>query len=414
MVESFRFRICSPADLVGRITQRMNSRITKTVLIFVMSCLLIAATSKLIVSPTDYPNSDFFSFWLSGRMLQSYQNPYEADGWVQAHYTYNAHWISDSTFLYPIPLAILFIPFGAFDLYSAFVAWVWLSQFLLLISIALLFPLLGNNRKHYIVPLALGILLYRPVIPLLVNGQLSSLFLLAIVAAGLLWERDQWVCGGVTLSVLFLKPSIGIPIVGLVGLYLLVRRQYSGLLGLATGGLALLVLGLLINLNWMGEYLDVLSSKQSETFGYSATAWGLSGLAVHFDQPYTVALGLLITVLGVLFFLFMLVRKRLPPLHGLALAVAVALFVTPYLWPYDQILLLLPMLLTIAALKDRGAPYIVNALVFLGVDIVGWFLFAWSTRIQIENPNSLLSLLILGLFAFTLSPNRDAITDDAK
>jgi hypothetical protein len=381
----------------------MNARKITSGLVIVLLCVLFGGTSRLIVSPTNYPNSDFFSFWLSGRMLQSYQNPYEAEGWVEAHHTYGAKWISDPTFLYPIPLAILFIPFGAFDLYPAFVAWVWLSQILLLISALILFPLLGENRKHFIVPVALGILLYRPVISLLVNGQLSAIFLLAIVGAGRLWERGRWFWGGAALSILLLKPSIGVPIIALAGLFLLVRKSYRGLAGVGAGGMGILLVGLLLNPNWVSEYLGVVQSKQSETFGYSSTLWGLSGLAVGFDPTYTILLGAILTlVICTLYFLAIRRWKTMSPLHGLALSVAVALFVTPYLWPYDQVLLWLPMTLSMPALIKQRAPYLVSALLFLGVDIIGWLLFGWSATIRMENPNSLMTLLVLGLFAIIL------------
>jgi hypothetical protein len=381
----------------------MNAKKLLTIIIILLLCILFGITSRLIVSPTEYSNSDFFSFWLSGRMLQSSQNPYNAEGWIRAHYEYGAEWISDATFLYPLPLAFLFIPFGVFNLYPAFVVWVWLSQILLLVSISLLFSIFGTEQRHYVIPVALGVLLYRPVIPLLVNGQFSAAFLLVIVGTGMLWERKYWMWGGALLSLLFLKPNIGVPIIALTSLYLVVRKSYRGILGVGVGGVGILVLGLMLDSNWVWEYLGVLQSKQAETFGYSSTIWGLSGLMVGFDQVHMLMLGILLTAgIGGYFSLIVVRRKSITPLQGLALSVTTALLVTPYLWPYDQTLLILPILLTIAALKKHQFPYLVCALFFVVVDIAGWLLFGWTAKIQMENPNSLLTLLVFGLLMFVL------------
>lgn len=373
-------------------------------LFIVFICILFGFTSKLIVHPDNYPNSDFFSFWLSGRMLSSGQDPYEAEGWVGAHYKYGAEWISDRTFLYPLPLAILFVPFGLLPLYIAFLAWVWLSLILLWTSVALLLSSFGVNWKHYVTPIVLGILLYRPTIPLLVNGQLSAIFLSVIVGSGVLWERGRWLWGGVLLSILFLKPNIGVPILALVVLYLLVYKSYGGLLGIVLGGAGILITGLLFDSAWIGKYLDVLQGKQLETFGYSVTLWGLFALAVDFHRNLTFLLGVFFTLLGCSSYLIKIVKTRLAPLQGLALAVTIALLITPYLWPYDQVLLILPIVISMLAMKNRRLPYLVGALSFILLDIFGWLLFGWSLRLQMENPNSLLTLLVLVLLLLALRP----------
>jgi hypothetical protein len=368
--------------------------------------LLFGLTSKLLVTPTNYPNSDFFSFWLAGRMVHTGQNPYVEEGWVRAHQVYGAEWISDPTFLYPIPLAIFFIPFGLLDLYDAFVLWVWLSLVLLLVSVVMLLPLFGSVRKHFILPVALGILLYRPALPLLLNGQLAAFFFLLLVVTGVFWEKGHWTWGGVIVSFLALKPNIGVPILGLISLYLLVHKYYKGLLGMGLGLIGMWALGGLYVANWVELYLGVLQAKHAQTFGFSATIWGLSAFVSRFNHEVTLVIGsVAVLFVSILFFVLITRPKAITPMVALALSVSAGLLVTPYLWPYDQVLLFLPIILIMAFLR-KAYPYLGIALVFIVIDVIGWVLFSFSINIQMENLNALLTLTVLALQSYSIFQDR--------
>src|SRR5512146_543776 len=75
-----------------------------------------------VISPVDYANSDFFTFWLSGHLAALGQDPYVAGTWIAAHYQFGATWIPNATFIYPQPLSLLFIPLGLLPVHGAFVA----------------------------------------------------------------------------------------------------------------------------------------------------------------------------------------------------------------------------------------------------------------------------------------------------
>jgi len=327
-------------------------------------------------------------------------------GWIDAHYVYDAEWISDPTFLYPIQLAMFFVPLGILDLYDAFVLWDWLSQTLLLLAVLLLLPLFGGARKHYVLPIALGILLYRPSIPLLFNGQLSAFFLLIIILVGGFWEKEHWIWGGMLASLLFLKPNLGGPILVLLGLYLVIQKKFRGILGIGLGTVILLIIGWVYDPDWVGTYLHVLQSKHSLTFGLSATVWGLSALICDFKLYPTLIIGSIIVLLVlILYFLLLTKVKEITPLTGVAISISTALLVTPYLWPYDQVLLFLPIILIMAILKNSGFPYLGTVMVFIGIDIAAWILFGISARRGMENLNALLSVIVFGLQAFLLFRN---------
>jgi hypothetical protein len=125
------------------------------VLIFGGFSFLVA---EKIVRWVDYLNSDFFSFWLSGRMMWTGQSPYFEYDWVQGHIIYGATWISDTSFLYPLPLALFYTPLGLLSLYNAYIIWIISLEVLIVSSVfALFFQLTKSERIKYIIPFLVGV-----------------------------------------------------------------------------------------------------------------------------------------------------------------------------------------------------------------------------------------------------------------
>ena len=214
------------------------------VLILLLGIVFLLVAVK-IVNAIDYRNSDFFSFWLAGRMMWTGQDPYLTDDWILGHNQFDATWISDPNFLYPLPLALFFAPLGWLPLYYAFIVWIFLLESMIFFSAISLINL-GDNpqKKHFIVPILVSILIFRPAIIAVLNGQISGFLLFVMVCVILLWNKSHWVLGGAALAIVALKPNIGIPIIALVSLWLLFNKKINSLAGVAASGLALVLLGL--------------------------------------------------------------------------------------------------------------------------------------------------------------------------
>ncbi|MDW8227745.1 MAG: hypothetical protein RMJ60_08105, partial [Anaerolineales bacterium] len=97
--------------------------------------LITFAFSLWLVDPVRSANSDFFTFWLAARLVLEGYNPYLTDIWVGGHHLYGATWIPNQTFIYPLPVALLFLPLGALPLYWAYLLWVWILEGLILLSL---------------------------------------------------------------------------------------------------------------------------------------------------------------------------------------------------------------------------------------------------------------------------------------
>lgn len=371
--------------------------------LLIISILIIGLSflgGRAIVGGYENPgNSDFFSFWLSGRLVATNQNPYSAYVWVNGHHLYNSTWIPDLTFLYPLPLSILFVPLSLLSIKLAFSIWVSLTIILLLIEIRLMLNYFGSDKKYFIFPVLGGVILFRPVVSLFTNGQLSAVFFLIFILAVLLWEKNQSFWGGVILGFSLLKPNLGVLIIGLSGLYLVKQHKYKAILGIGTSGLFLMLIGFLINPSWISQYVTVLMTKHDATSGYVPTIWGLTHLPTNFDSNIANLIGAGICVILLLVYIFIIFRINLksPSLvFGLVILIMVA--TTPYLWPYDQIYLIFPIILTMWMARKMGASFLIVSLLFILLSIVSYVLFGISIAMQMENINGLITIIALILY----------------
>ncbi|NMB87352.1 MAG: DUF2029 domain-containing protein [Chloroflexi bacterium] len=358
---------------------------------------LLAAT--WLVNALIYADSDFFSFWLAGRMNWTQQSPYSAEQWIAGHSQNGAQWVSDATFLYPLPLAVLLAPLGLLPLKAAYILWVTLSQVAVVVSILLLAGLeRGRPRAPLVFPLLLGAFVLRPTLVTLRNGQLGAFLLLAACLAIYLWSRGAWFQGALALACLLLKPTLGGPVIALALVWLLARRQSNAIAGLAACALAFFLLGALRDPGWAGQFLAFGGQKLNSTFGYSPTLWGLSSLACGANAACTWAAGGL-TSLACLVgtAAVLLARKGLSPWSALGLILATALLATPYVWGYDQVLLLAPIAWITATLYRRGEAYLLTAVIPLSFAILSLGLLYLATRFNKDAWSALLPLACAAL-----------------
>ena len=132
---------------------------------------------------------------------------------------------------------------------------------------------------------------------------MSGLFLIILVGLAFLWQKGYWFQGGLLLGLLALKPNLGIPIIGLLAIWLLIQKQWRALLGTLVSGIILLVAGLIYDPTWVSQYWLVGSAKLAVTFGGSPTVWGLGALISHNNSTWTLLFGGL-AALGILFGFF--------------------------------------------------------------------------------------------------------------
>jgi hypothetical protein len=371
--------------------------------------IIFYGISVKFIHPVEYANRDFFSFWLAGYVTKLGQNPYSTEIWVRGHDLFGASWIPNLTFIYPLPLSLIFVPFALLSLYQAYVVWGIFTQFMIVISVFLLLRLSPKIQiKHFIFLVLVGIILSRQAITTLVIGQISGFLLVVITCVLYCWQRGKWRLGTAILPILALKPNLGIPIISLLLIYLIRKKEYPSLIFGGISSFVLLLLGFVQNPRWMLDFWNVGINFLSSNFGFSPTIWGISSFLCHFDLNCTIVYGSFICVLifGAYGYLIMRKTQVLSPMIVIGFSTTIMLLITPYTWTYDQLLLLIPILSLAFSLSDDGVKFVPISMILLAMGIFAMIL-VWVTAItQLEIWNAALPLSVLGFsfwYVFSLS-----------
>lgn len=333
-----------------------------------LGCILCVVAS-LAATSANVPQSDFFQFWAAGHIVAAGGTPYDAATWQAVHSSNNAK-LMDGQFIYPLPVAIMAMPLGFLSPSVAYLLWFQLSTGMLATAVLLCTQ---SSRRWVIVLLVAG-LAFRPVLSALIMGHLVTMQLLAAAAAWRCWTTGRWAAGGLAMSLLAIKPGLGLPIIGLVALWLAARRRWAGLAGLAAGGAGLGLIGVVYMVDWPIQFVAIIMAKPG-----------------YYGQPSLAGLGLIGVVVAIVLVLefcrLALFVDDIGTVIGMALAVGLA--VAPYVWTYDHALLLLPILVLLGRWPAHLA-----VLALLAVDLLAAGLAVASSMLQIELINVALPVAV--------------------
>lgn len=369
-----------------------------------LTFLLILAGLVLISAVAVYftagdPLFDFTAFWIAGRLTIEGQDPYLSADWIPVYSQFETLGLADNqTFLYPKPILLLFLPFGALPLKTASILWLVLTQMAVLAAVLFLARSWRSDvRIRYLIPFLIGVIIFRPFLLTLNLGQLGAFFLLVLTFNLVLWRRQVFFKSGMLLSLLALKPSLGFPIIALVSLWFLLKRKWPHFLGLAAGGVSLLVLGWVFDLDWVSKFLSIGTGKVSATFGFHPTLWGISGYLCSHNQSCALASGGTLTVLflGAFIWAVWKYRDRLSLENLTAVSISLALWLTPYLWAYDHLLLVLPLAVTVGNLIRKNQNYVLPAAVMAVLSIISMLFLNLAVAIDNDTWSALVPLVSL-------------------
>lgn len=385
----------------------MNSLSIRTKFWLVLALLAMLAHAWIVADAFNYMNGrDFFTFWLGGRMILDGQDPTVTTEWFNAvaHYTQEGLGYVKTPiyayFNYPFYVAVLFIPLALLPYQVAAVLWLLLSQLMVAFTAWVVMSNWQTERKKsFIFPIVAALLVFRPLMVTLWSAQLGVLLLFLSALAALLWTKQRWFWSGVALAFLMVKPTVGLPIIGICGLWLLRDRRWTAIAGGIAGGIGLLLLGMVVKPNWLPVFLGMGKHMIDVTFGYNPTLWGLGGALCQHTDPCQVWAGWVLSILAALAGIFSVYQKRiaLTPIEVMAFAIPPAVLVTPYLWAYDQVVLILPILVCLGLLIERRVRYLIAATFFLIVDLIALVFVYIAAQSETDIISVALPLLIWAL-----------------
>jgi len=326
----------------------------QTVFNFVVLCPLFLAFSLLIASWFEGRKQDFSQYWQGGHMILLGQNVYDSTQWVAAHELEGTAFHTEPTFQYPLPLAVIFSLLAWLPVQSAYIVWIFFLQIAVLISIIILLGFYPA-RSGYLDLLAIaGAFFFRPMFSVLNSGQILAPLLLPLAVSIRLFHDRNWFLGGIVLSVLSLKPSIGFPVLIFSTLWLLSGKQWKGIWGLILGGFVLVLIGALVNHRWVIDYLSVGGYSFQKYFGMHPTIWGAVDKIFKVDN-LSIVIGLVCVavVFAVEAYLFWGRKSNIDALPAFASLVPAGLLIAPYSWHHDQILLIVPILFVLISISKK-------------------------------------------------------------
>ncbi len=360
----------------------------------------------------DYHNSNFSKFWIAGHMVLTGQNPYDPTQWYNAHIQLGATWIPDKIFLYPLPQAFLLVPLALLPPQASFLFWGILSQTILAITCFVLLNQPGWIRqKRLFVPLVIFFLFFGPVYLSLQIGSIGAIAMAALLVAIILLEQNKSLPAGLALSLLALKPPQGFPILFLAGIWFLFRRDWKAIAGMILGGLILLIGGLIYDPLWIQKFLNNSESILGRTLGVQSNLWSLSYLACNANGTCTAILGGvlfvgLITAGGWFVWRF---RSQLTAWETFSIIIPIAFVCAVYLFAYDQMLFIFPIVWIAAKLVERTKSYVPSLLFMIGLDVLSIALLVVQANTKSDVWNISITIIVLGLCFWLLRVDKRSL-----
>jgi hypothetical protein len=325
----------------------------------------------------DYRNTNFFFFWLAGRMVLNGENPYDQVQYLAGHDAFGATWKPNKIFPYPLPLSLLMVPLGLFSLGNAYIIWQIVSQILTAISVFILLRHWSERAQQSLfIPIMLFLLFFGPAFLTLQIGALGGFTLIIMLLALLFLERDKRLVAGMILSLTMLKPPQGLTILILFGIWFLARRDWKSIQGIVIGGLALLIVGMIQDPLWIIKFRTASQAVMDRTQGTHSNVWSFAYLACNGTSPCSTFLGAAgaLTLLGLGGLFLWRKQSQLSAWEAMNVIIPIGFVSTVYLWAYDQILYVIPIIWIVGTLVQRTKSYI-YAFLFL-VILVSYSFFA--------------------------------------
>jgi hypothetical protein len=334
------------------------------------------------------PLYDYAAFWSASRLNALGEDPHDPDKLAPLQREANGH-DGDVLVMWSAPWGLtLFAPFSRLDAHPSHALWLLFLFAVLAGAVDAAWRLSGGPAEQRWVAWLVA-LTYLPCSCLLVTGQLGGLVLLGFVGFLCFLRRGKEGLAGAALVLAALKPQLTYLFWIALLLWAVDGRRWRLVLGGILGGLAAMALPLWENPHLLGQYWHALAHRtqtHSHVSPLAGTALRLAFGLEHFRLQFVPM------VPGLLWLAWYWRRhrrgwdwgERLP-----ALLFASLLTASYGAWPFDLVILLLPLLQVAARLPGAARPAValfwachlaINLLALaLLLREVEYFWFLWIT-----------------------------------
>jgi hypothetical protein len=287
-------------------------------------------------------NRDFISYWSSARLLRAHANPYAQDAVFGAEHRAGMKYGEPIVMRNPPWALFIVVPLGFFS--APVAAFLWL---LALIAAALLSV---KCLRMGCRPPPLVVYLFAPILGCAMAGQ-TSIFLLAGIAFFFKYQRRLPYLSGLALLLPAMKPHLFLLLWPVILIECWRKKNWRVLVGLGAGLAAAAMVPLFFDAHIWRDYIAAMDAEHIDQ-QYLAN---LSFLLRFMAPGHPVWMQTIPSVLGMLWCCRFYWRRRNAWNWGEdgAAVLLISTMVSPYSWPFDQ-LLLLPAIIHVCSLRLPG------------------------------------------------------------
>lgn len=299
--------------------------------------------------------NDFMLVHIAGKALQNGLDLYDPAQWDAAHRLFGNGYTDNAVFIYPPPMALLYAPFALVSIKAGEVAWLFLGQVLLAVSSYWLLRGVDLRQPRRFALVVACIVLFLPTINAWWSRQPSFLLLFFLSAAYiLLMRRKDWAAGAF-LALAALRPSPVLFLAWAVMGWALAHRRWRVWISTAASAVALYFISELVRPGWLQVWIEYTVGSGGKLQAYQAFVPTLWGLLAEFGEAWSLVGGVIAFGLSVFSVWWMRRYKHTNFTSVSLLFVPLSLFLAPYAWNYDFVLLLIPLLLAMRH-AEHSAP----------------------------------------------------------
>ena len=343
-------------------TQNFRSRSRYRIFYWLAFCLCLILIWYLIsiLNPIVISYGDSVQYWASGRLLIKGENPYSPDSVMALRFEVGnyAEFPPDaiSMMLYPPWTLPLVMPFGLPTYTLSRLLWFMFHLVIIFFSARFIWYLYRGPRKYYWVAFLVAFI-FTPSLYVLLMGHITTLHLLGLL--GFLFfinqPRQKWwedYAAGACAALVTIKPNLLVIFMLALVFWVVKNRRWKVFAG---GGLLILIFSaipLVINPKVFVQYWEAMTS-------YSVGAWASPAIGTVLRRTigYQIEwLQILPPILGVIWFIYYWIKhhSHWDWLDQMPVLIFASYLSSAYMWPYDMVVLMLPILqLTIELLKTK-------------------------------------------------------------
>ncbi len=335
---------------------------------------MIFVRTQLSFANFDYKNSNFSFFWLAGRMLLDGENPYDQAQYLAGHATYEIEWQPNKIFPYPLPLAIFCVPLGFLSIEHAYILWTVVTLVIIAITIFILLRKWESAaHRRLLIPLFASMIFFGPLYLTLQIGAIGAFTVTSLLITIRLLEKNKSILAGIALSLTMLKPPQGLTILILAVVWFLARRDWKAIFGMAIGGVSLIMIGLIQDPLWIDKFRGASAAVMDRTQGIQSNVWAFAYLICKGAAPCSTLLGgtlaLILLGLGGFFLWQQAARVKVTAWEAFNVILPIAFVSTIYLWAYDQLVYIIPIVWIVGTLVERTKSYVYAFLFLITLDM---------------------------------------------